>query len=217
MTPLSKKFAKSWEKPRKASVYDRFKRILIPPEALKHRILKAVRCIRVQTDRLEQIENQLVKRDRELFMATTQAYTNHDTARATIYANELNEIRKLARITIQSHLALEQVALRLETMEILGDVVVTLAPATTVLRTVSDDMGWVVPEAEKEFESVGEMLDGLLAEAQCKKGEIFDARAFSENARTVLDQASQKAEQKLKERLPELPEALLANREKIAA
>lgn len=217
MTALSKRFTRSWEGPRKESLYSRFKRILIPPEALKSRILRAVQCLRGQMERLEQIENQLLRRDKELFTSATHAYTNHDTARATMYANELSEIRGLTRIVMQSHLALEQIVLRLETVELLGDVVVTLAPATTVLKTVSDDMGWVIPEAEKEFENVSELLDGMLVEAGLRKGEAFDFRSASENAKRILEEASKLAEERIKERLPELPPALLAAHEKVTA
>jgi division protein CdvB (Snf7/Vps24/ESCRT-III family) len=134
-----------------------------------------------------------------------------------MYANELLEIRKLARITVQSQLALEQIVLRLETVELIGDMAITLAPATSVLKSVSDDVGWVVPEAEKEFESVGEVLDSVLVESWSRKGEFFDARAVSENARKILEDASEVAEEMIKERLPELPPALLAAREKITA
>jgi len=217
VTALTRKFVKSWERPRKESTYSRFKRFLIPPEPLKQRLYKAIRCLRAQMERLGQIEKQFARRDKELFAAATQAYANHDLARATMYANELLEIRKLARITVQSQLALEQIVLRLETVELIGDMAVTLAPATTVLKSVSDDVGWVVPEAEKEFESVGEVLDGLLVESWSRKEEFFDARAASENARKILESASEVAEEMIKERLPALPPALLAAREKITA
>jgi len=50
-----------------------------------------------------------------------------------MYANEIAEIRKIAKVTLRSELALEQVVLRLETIQEFGDVAAMMGPVAGVV------------------------------------------------------------------------------------
>src|SRR3990170_1251642 len=119
---MSEKFTKSWEAKRKEPVKERIKEAIRPAVPLKPRIDAAIRGLQAQTNKLEQLQNRLVDRDKNMFAKVVDAYTKHDQAHTSIYANELAEIRKMSKMILQSRLALEQIVLRLQTVEELGDV-----------------------------------------------------------------------------------------------
>src|SRR5439155_6264603 len=82
----------------------------------------------------------------------------HDTARSTMYANEIAEIRKMAKITLRSELALEQVGLRLETIQEFGDVAATMGPIAGVVAAIKNQVQGVIPQVGYELGEISESL-----------------------------------------------------------
>jgi len=111
----------------------------------------------------------------------------------------------MASFMMNSELALERVVLRLRTVSQLGSVVVNLAPATRVLDSVRSGIAGVLPNAESELESVGMMLNDIMVEAGQTTGIAPDFDVAGEDARKILDEAATVAEQRMKEKFPELP------------
>ena len=174
---MSERFAKKWESRREEnSVTDTIRNVVNPPPPLKPRMELAVRRLDLQINKL------------------VDAYTKHDTAHANIYANELAEVRKMAKLVMNARLALDQVALRIRTCTEFGDLVANLGPAIGVLRSVSSCLTGVVPEAE-----------GL------NSGSTMNFNNVSEDAAKILNEAAAVAEQKVSANFPELPPGLPAN------
>ena len=65
----------------------------------------------MQISKLDQANERFTQKDKALFAKLVDAYTKHDTAHANIYANELAEVRKMAKLTMNARLALDQVCL----------------------------------------------------------------------------------------------------------
>jgi len=126
-------------------------------------------------------------------------------SRANVFANELAEIRKMEKMIMHARLALEQIMLRLRTVSELGDVVSTLGPAIGVLRTVKAGMVNIFPEAERELGQIGDMLSGIIMEAGQSTGTSINFEATNDDAQKILSEAAAVAEQKVKEKFPELP------------
>jgi division protein CdvB (Snf7/Vps24/ESCRT-III family) len=126
-------------------------------------------------------------------------------ARANVFANELAEIRKMEKMIMHARLALEQIVLRLRTVSELGDVVTTLAPAVGVLRTVRTGMASVFPEAERELGQIGNLLSGIIIDAGQSTGLTLNFDAANEDAQRILTEAGSVAEQKIKDKFPDLP------------
>ena len=59
---------------------------------------------------------------------------NHDSQYAKVLSNELSQIRKMNKMVSSAKLAMEQIQLRLNTITELGDVVITLSPAMSVIK-----------------------------------------------------------------------------------
>jgi division protein CdvB (Snf7/Vps24/ESCRT-III family) len=155
--------------------------------------------------------------DREMFDKCIKAQMQHDNARAAMYANESAELRKMAKITLHSQLALEQVALRLETIREFGDVAAMMAPVASVVRAIHKQIAGVIPEVGFELGEIGEMLNGMVMEAGEATGTGYDFEASNEEAQKILTEAGAIAEQRMKERFPELPTASVATTERTGA
>jgi division protein CdvB (Snf7/Vps24/ESCRT-III family) len=203
---LSERFSKKWESRRDEQPFtNRIKDAVKPPGPLKPRLDFAVRRIELQVQKLDQATDRFGQRDKTIFARIVDAYTKHDTARANVFANELAEIRKMERLIINARLALEQIVLRLRTVSELGDVVSTLGPAVGVLRSVRTGLVSVFPEAESELGEIGNLLSGIMIEAGQSQGMTLNFDAVNEDAGKILNEAATVAEQRIKEKFPELP------------
>ncbi len=199
------KFADKWQKPPTPTVGERVKEAVRPPGPLKHRLEAAVRQIQVQITRLDSTANRLREKDSGIFNKVVTAIQKHDMSHASVYANELAEIRKISKMVTQAKVALEQIVLRLNTVQELGDIVVTLTPAMAVIRNVRTGLGTVLPEAEHEMGEINGLLSSILVDAGMLGGYTISFEAASEDAEKILSEASAVAEQRMKEKLPELP------------
>lgn len=203
---MSERFAKRWEDRRSEQpLTERIKGAVKPPGPLKPRLDVAIRRLDLQTQKLDQANDRFSKRDKSIFARIVDAYTKHDMARANVFANELAEIRKMERMIMHARLALEQISLRLRTVSELGDVVSTLGPAVSVLRAVKSGMSNIFPEAERELGQIGDILSGIIMEAGQGGGLMMNFETTNEDAQKILTEASAVAEQKIKEKFPELP------------
>ncbi len=203
---MSEKFAKKWGETYDTSpLTTRIKEAVRPPGPLKPRLDSAIRGIEFQIQKLDKATDRFTKRDQSIFARIVNAYSKHDMPRANVFANELAEIRKMEKMIMHARLALEQIALRLKTVSELGDVVTTLAPAIGVLRSVRNGMSTVFPEAERELGSIGDLLSGIIMDAGQTTGLSINFDTASEDAQKVLQEAATVAEQKMKEKFPELP------------
>lgn len=208
---MSEKFGKKWESRREEQPFTgRIKEAVKPPGPLKPRLDFAVRRIELQTQKLDQATERFSQRDKAIFARIVDSYTKHDTARANVFANELAEIRKMERLIMNARLALEQIVLRLRTVSELGDVVTTLGPAVGVLRSVRAGLASVFPEAENELGEIGNLLSGIMIEAGQSSGMTLNFDTVNEDAQRILTEASTVAEQRIKEKFPELPSGIPA-------
>ena len=203
---MSEHFAKKWESRRnEASFTDTLREVVKPQPPLKPRMDFAVRRLELQVNKLDQANERFTQKDKTLFAKLVDAYAKHDTARANIYATELAEVRKMAKLVMNAGLALDQVILRIRTCTEFGDIVANLGPAIGVLRSVGSCMGGVLPEAENELGEIGNILSGLMFDAGLNSGTSMNFDSVNEDAAKILNEAATVAEQKVSENFPDLP------------
>jgi division protein CdvB (Snf7/Vps24/ESCRT-III family) len=181
------------------------------PQPLKPRLDHAVRRLELQINRLDQASERFSQKDRSLFAKIVDAYAKHDTAHANIYANELAEVRKMEKLVMNARLALDQVVLRMKTVTEFGDLVSTLGPCISVLRSVNVGLCGVLPEAENELGDISNMLSGLMFDCGTSSGMSLNFNSVNEDASKILSEAAAVAEQKISANLPELPPRLSAD------
>jgi division protein CdvB (Snf7/Vps24/ESCRT-III family) len=128
-----------------------------------------------------------------------------DKSKAAMYANEVAEVRKMARVIMTVRYALERVKLRLETAVIFGDVQANLAPAIVALRQVAGYIKGMIPDVFAELVEIDENLQVAMLQATTQAPIPLESTYVTEEAQRILRDASIVAEQRLKEAFPELP------------
>jgi division protein CdvB (Snf7/Vps24/ESCRT-III family) len=175
------------------------------------RYLEILTALKIQSEKLNRTAQRLVARGKELFEQCVRAQQEGDSGRATIYANEIAQLRKMSRIIVRSQLSLEKVILRLETVKEFGDVMHVLGPATAIIRQVQSDLAGIVPEVAQNLKYVDEMLEGLIIEAGSVSGSIINVSVSDGEAQKILQEASEVAAQRMKTAFPEIPDTLKAS------
>jgi division protein CdvB (Snf7/Vps24/ESCRT-III family) len=209
------KFAEKWKNEENMSLHDKIKEKIRPPGSLKPRLENANKLLQIQIRKFERAANHFSERDKSLFAKTVKAYSEHDTLRAKVYANELSEIRKTKKQINDTKLALEQISLRLGTVSEFGDVVGMLSPTVSVLQNIGKGISRTMPDAGKELGQIGELLNGIIMESNQSTGIDLDFDTPNDAARSILNEASEFAEQNIKQQLPETPVDIPMIKEKV--
>jgi len=177
----------------------------VHPTPFKQRINECLFKLKVQERKLERTSYHMQQRDQALYGKCVLAVQGKNTELASMYANECAELRKMAKVVLHSELALEQVTLRLETVNEFGDLAYTMMPVAHVVKALKTQLQGVMPEVSLELSEVNETLEGLTVEVGEASETSFDMSASSEDSQKILQEANIVAEQKMKERFPELP------------
>lgn len=172
------------------------------------RFTEVLMALRIQSDKLSRTVARLSARAKELFEQCVRAQQEGDVSRATIYANEIAQLRKMSRVVVRSQLSLEKVILRLETVKEFGDVMHVLGPATAIVKQVQSDLAGIVPEVAQNLRYVDEVLEGLIAEAGSVSGTVVSVSISDPEAQRILQEASEVAAQRMKTAFPDVPEGL---------
>jgi len=201
-------FAGKWEKNQGQGFATKVRDSVKNPGPLKPRLDLAVRQIQVQIAKLDATSTKLRERDNGIFSKVVASIQKHDTQHASVFANELAEIRKMNKMVTQAKLALEQIVLRLNTITELGDIVVTLTPAMSVMGSVNAGLVRVLREAVSGIGEISGLLSSVLVDAGSVGGYSLNFEAANEDAEKILAEASAVAETRMKEKFPEIPAGL---------
>jgi division protein CdvB (Snf7/Vps24/ESCRT-III family) len=207
-------FSSKWErKDQGPGLVDRLRGSVRTPVPLKSQIEQANRQIRLLISQLDSTVNRIKQRDSTIFKNVVASLAKHDMQHATVYANELSEVRKMGKMVTQAQLAMEQISLRLGTINDLGEIANTLAPAVSVIRNMKDGLRMALPEADKEISEISGLLSSVLVDASTTSGISLNFDAANEDAQKVLEEAAAVAEEKMKESFPEIPAGIFPQEE----
>ncbi len=197
-------FAKRWrrdDQPLLSKVRDR----ITSSKPLKSRIAEAERKIKIQMNKIDLALSRITERDSYIFRKVVMALQRKDPQQASVYANELSEVRKLGKLVTQANLALQQVTLRLNTVRDLGDAVTVLSPAISVVKNVGSNLSYIIPEAHGEISEINNILGDILIDAGELSGNTYmNTETTNEEANKILSDASTLAEKRMKQLFPEI-------------
>ncbi|MEM1588000.1 MAG: Snf7 family protein [Candidatus Bathyarchaeia archaeon] len=177
----------------------------IHPTPLRKKISLTLSSLKIQLKRLENATYRLEQRDKILYGKCVSALQRGDKYLASLYANECAEIRKIAKITLTSQLALEKVTLKLETIRDFGDIAYSMNSVTCIIGTLRNGLKNLMPDISIKLDEVNEDLQNLVMEMGESTDHHLDLETVSEDSRKIIEEASIVAEQKMKEKFPELP------------
>lgn len=199
-------FNTKWIRPQAESVGTKILENIKPQPPLKPRIEEAQKKLQLQITKLDNISIKMDSKDQLIFKRVVQAVQNHEIQYAKVLSAELAQIRKMSKMVNSAKLALEQIHLRLNTITELGDVVVTLSPAMSVIKGIQNGLTSMMPEADHSLSQISDLLGGILADsAQIPAAEINNSKVMSEDSIKIIEEASAIVEQSMKEKFPDLP------------
>ncbi|MGE0242772.1 MAG: Snf7 family protein [Nitrososphaeraceae archaeon] len=177
-----------------------------PSTPLKPKIEEAQKKLHLQISKLDGISNKMQEKDHLIFKRIVYAMQNHDSQYAKVLSNELSQIRKMSKMVNSAKLAMEQIQLRLNTITELGDVVVTLSPAMSVIKGIQGGLTSMMPEADQSLGQISDLLSTIMNDSsQIPNSEIPGTAMISEDSMKILDEASMIVEQSMKDKFPDLP------------
>lgn len=197
------------------SIRDKLREVTQSQTPLKPRIEEAQRKLQIQISKLDAISSKMQEKDKVIFNRIVNAMQNHDSHYAKVLSGELSQIRRTNKMVNSAKLAFEQIQLRLNTMTELGDVVVTLSPAMSVIKGIQSGLKTMLPEADQSFGQISELLGGIMSgSSQIPTPEIGSRDlTFSEEAIKIMEEASAIVEEDTRDKFPDLPLSSPVDRE----
>ena len=132
-------------------------------ESVKPKIASTIKEIEFHRKELENLRVRLEQRRKSLFDTTVKAMMTKDQSKATVYANEWSELRKVGKVVYASELALTQVVLRLESILDVGEVMFHMSMAFKVLRKVNKTVQGLVPSLDQASSDINSALTETMA------------------------------------------------------
>jgi division protein CdvB (Snf7/Vps24/ESCRT-III family) len=196
------------------SIRDKLREAAQSQTPLKPRIEEAQKKLQIQISKLDSISFKLQEKDKVIFNRIVNAMQNHDSHYGKLLSGELSQIRKTNKMVNSAKLAFEQIQLRLNTMTELGDVVVTLSPAMSVIKGIQGGLKTMLPEADQSFGQISELLGGIMSgSSQIPTVEIGSRDlTFDEEALKIIEEASTIVEEDTRDKFPDLPLSSPADR-----
>jgi len=198
-------FMRNWNGKQEPTLAEKLKSVFKPQQPLRYRLVMANYRLKTTINKLDVYISKLQERDRTLFEKVVEAQMSKDNLRASMYANEIAEIRKITKQLLTTQIALEQVQLRLETVTELGDVYTSLIPVVGVIRELRSAMQGIMPELSVELAELEEGLQEVVIEAGDFTGSGVAFTTTSPEAKKILEEAAAVAEERMKEKFPSLP------------
>ena len=198
MSILNNWNTKEKKEPLLAKVKDK----VTPQPPLRNRVETTQRAMQTLISRLDQKQSRLKSHDTALFDKVVEATQKHDKNRAAAFANELAELRKITSSVTQMKLVLEQINLRMGTVQDFGDIVTSITPIVSVIKGMRNSMSGILPEASSEMSEIGEMMNGLIADAGQFGGSSPLIESSSAETNSILAEAAAVAEVNNEEKFP---------------
>ena len=111
----------------------------------------------------------------------------------------------MGKMVTQAKLAFEQIELRINTIQDLGDVASTLSPALGIVRGIAPGISNLLPEAQGEIEEISGLLRGILVDSGQVNPSVVSVQAANEEAEGIIAEAGAIAELNMKDKFPDLP------------
>ena len=179
----------------------------VRPEApIKNKIDVAQKKLQFQIIKLETIYEKLQKKHDLVFDKIVAAQRSNNYTYAKAYATELNEIRKMQRMIGGAKLSMEQIQIRLNTVSELGDVVVTLSPAMSIIKGLGVSLGGIMPEANAYMQDLSNLFGEVMKGSTVSTDNDLALNGDS-NSETlaILEEAHNIIEGQTKSSIPEVP------------
>jgi division protein CdvB (Snf7/Vps24/ESCRT-III family) len=167
-------------------------------DKIRPKISSTIKEIEFHRKELENLRSKLEQRRRGLFDTTVKAMMAKDQTKATIYANEWTELRKVGKVVYASELALTQVVLRLESIVDVGDVMAHMSMAFKVMQKVNKAVTGLMPSLDQASEDINNALSETMV-GMSNISPSIQLNINTESGEELVEQARKLAEERAEE------------------
>jgi division protein CdvB (Snf7/Vps24/ESCRT-III family) len=197
---------RNWDQEANSNLISQIKGKMDRSKSFRKRVIYSIYYLKIQQERLEKIVFRLNRRHEECFDKCVHAKNKNDSDRASIYAEECDQVKKIVKVVVYCKLALEQVILRLETVWIFSDLATSMSIPINLLRDVKNRLSCILPSFSSHMGKIASELEEMVE----MTGQIASAPSetsnLTEEASAILEQASLVVEARSQEVLPDVPE-----------
>ncbi|HKT22265.1 MAG TPA: hypothetical protein VJR06_06650 [Nitrososphaerales archaeon] len=165
---------------------------------IRPRISSTIKEIEYHRKELESLRGRLEQRRKNLFDTTVKAMVSKDQTKATIYANEWTELRKVGKVVYASELALTQVVLRLESIVDVGDVMAHMSMAFKVMQKVNKAVTGLMPSLDQASEDINNALSETMV-GMSNISPSLQLNVNTDSGAELVEQARKLAEERAEE------------------
>jgi division protein CdvB (Snf7/Vps24/ESCRT-III family) len=165
---------------------------------IRPKLSTTIKEIEYHRKELENLRGRLEQRRRILFDTTVKAMVTKDETKATIYANEWTELRKVGKVVYASELALTQVVLRLESIVDVGDVMSHMSMAFKVMQKVNKAVTGLMPSLDQASEDINSALNETMV-GMSNITPSIQLNINTESGAELVEQARKLAEERAEE------------------
>jgi len=190
---------------REETIGEKIKKIFVnEQDSLEKKAIIAQYRLKTAMGRIANYLEKLSERDKVLFESIVDALMKRDEVRAKMYAREVAEIRKISKQLLTVQYALEHAALKLETFLIYGGAVNEVVPVIGVMKEAIGIVKNIAPDVWIDLQVAVRELEAAMGEGLVDLTLGVDVGLDAE-AKKILEEAKIVAEQKMREKFPELP------------
>lgn len=179
-------------------------------QQFKSDLEKASSVVNSQLARLKMLYEKFSAMDKNFRHQIVANIKSGNNSRAKALAGELSNIRSVQRTTQNAGLALEVMLIRFSTINEFAMVLDTIHPTIGMIRDIQRDISKVIPAASNVFSEMKSMTSEVLLNSDIK---LDVAGKFSapvdKDALSILNEIEGMLETEAKEKLPEVPSAIL--------
>jgi len=190
---------------REETIGEKIKKLFVnEQDSLEKKAIIAQYRLKTAMGRIANYLEKLSERDKVLFENIVDALMKRDEVRAKMYAREVAEIRKISKQLLTVQYALEHAALKLETFLIYGGAVNEVVPVIGVMKEAIGIVKNIAPDVWIDLQVAVRELEAAMGEGLVDLTLGVDVGLDAE-AKKILEEAKIVAEQKMREKFPELP------------
>jgi len=172
---------------------------------LSELVLETTRELGKCYSRLELASSKLEKRNDKLFDACSYHLRKGSKARATIYAKEIAEIRKILAMLQHTQLSVERAILRLDTLKVISPTLDSIKGVFSDVKNAIGLVSGVMPSITPEMDSLNAAINEILIGTQFNLDIAAPVAVSEPAAEVILQEAADIVEQRLQKRIPEPP------------
>uniref|UniRef100_A0A7C2Z172 Uncharacterized protein n=1 Tax=Ignisphaera aggregans TaxID=334771 RepID=A0A7C2Z172_9CREN len=194
-----------------AGVFDSFIKLIriSSRDTQKSALVYLISSITELRTRLDEIHRRLKVRDEELLANAVKALSHNDRERASIYAAEIVEVRKLMKVVNVAVLATDRLLERLKTMDIVSDMNKQMSLVRGLLGELKHMFAGAMPELASTVDTILNNVNTLVAETQAPQpsGNVM---VVNKEVEEIMKEAEMKAEENMRVSLQSIPSQLKA-------